>query len=121
MSSSICCIKSLCAGASGARGRLLLGAHDVIHALRELGANADPVLQTVELNVRFGIGLVRIVGADLLDETAVARARIVGRNDVIKRAGLGATTGQTDDDHAALSDATALVGSREGSSDNGSN
>src|SRR3954468_24442168 len=103
MSSSICCIRSLFAGASGARDRLLLGANDVTHALGELRANADPVVETVEQDVRLHVRLMRIVGADLLDETTVARARVVGCNDVIKRTLLGATTGQTDDDHAALS------------------
>src|SRR5690606_21714012 len=60
---------------SGGRG-LLLGAHDVAHALGDLRAHPDPVVETVLHHHGVGVGLVRIVSADLLDETPIATAGV---------------------------------------------
>ena len=72
-------------------------------AVGRLGALADPFLDALQLeDGAVGIVLLqeRVIGADLLDETAVAGRMAVGHHDRVVGALLGAATGQTDLQHS---------------------
>ncbi len=67
----------------------------------QLRANALPVSQTVSSNAE-GFCLAGshwVVEADTFYETAVTTIAGIGSNDVVERTLLGATTGQTNNDH----------------------
>ena len=76
------------------------------HAVGRLGALAEPFGDALGLqgDARLGavLGQHRVVGADLLDELAVARRVRVGDDDVVVGALLGAAAGQTDLQHFGL-------------------
>src|SRR6185295_532315 len=95
---------SICSMGSGAcSGGLLLGSEDVVDARGKLRADAHPVVHAIEFDRGVGIGLGRVVGPDLLDETTVTTARVVRGDDVVVGTVLGAAAGQTEDNHASLS------------------
>src|SRR5262245_41971791 len=60
-------------------------AEDLLQRDADLRAHAHPVLQANAIDLGFGHRASRIVGADVLDEAAVARVLGVGHDDVIER------------------------------------
>jgi len=80
------------------------GLHQTLNGRRELRAHALPVGQAILLDAECfsSAGGHRIVKTDTLDETTITAIARVGCNDVIKRALLGATAGQTNYDHDLL-------------------
>ena len=74
------------------------GIEEAGDAVRRLGADRQPVRDALveQLDaLRAVLGEERIIGADLLDEAAVARGAAVGDDDAVIRTLLGAATGQT--------------------------
>ena len=69
------------------------GVEEAKHAVRRLRADAEPMLNTVGVELH-PLGRIlrqqRVVGADLLDEAAVASIAAVGHNDPIIGPLLGA-------------------------------
>src|SRR3954451_2827377 len=84
---------------AGSAGQEALVGEVTEHAVGRRRALGEPGLGGLEVDVpALGRGLVehRVVGADLLDEAAVARRARVGDDDGVERALLGATTGKAD-------------------------
>src|SRR5688572_18701238 len=93
--------RSKCAGSDSGRGlgRGFLHQHaDLVGQLRAVG---NPVVDAidVELDALLVAGRDRVVEADALDRAAVALVALVGDDDVVEGALLGAATGQADLDH----------------------
>ena len=69
---------------------------DLGNAIGRLSALLDPLFDLLEVEGdRRGIAL-GIVGANLLDDTAIATLALVGNNDAVKRGIVGTMTCQTD-------------------------
>ena len=68
---------------------------------RSLRAHALPVRQAVlrQAQALFAFNGAGVVKANALDEAAIAAHALVSHDDAVERAGLGATTGKTDNDH----------------------
>src|SRR3546814_11848916 len=75
------------------------GVEEAGNAIGRLRADAQPMLRAVAVQ-RHALGIVlgeqRIIGADLLDEAAIARGAAVRHDDAVIGTLLGATARQTD-------------------------
>src|SRR5690606_34066008 len=85
----------------GGLGRFLV---QVAYLVAQLRALPDPVVDAgdVQLDALLGARGDGVVVARALDVAAVARAAVVGDDDVVEGALLGATAGKADLDHGAL-------------------
>src|SRR5690554_6697046 len=81
-------------GSSGLDGLAV----ELVDLLAQLGTDADPMVNArgVDLHARLGTAGHRVVVPDTLDGAAVALVALVGHDDVVEGALLGATAGQTD-------------------------
>src|SRR5471030_778209 len=89
----------LCLLATLARLHQLGVRQELGDAVRRAGADLEPVSDALLLHGQTLLVLSRqqrVVGAQLLDEAAVARAARVGDDDVVERPLLGAVTGHAD-------------------------
>ena len=84
------------------RSGCLLGSllNQALNRRRGLGTDTLPVGQAVQRDpdALFAGGRDRVVKADALDEPAIAARALVSNDDVEKWAGLGITTGKSNDD-----------------------
>src|ERR1700682_1770408 len=73
----------------------------LLHGVRGLRAQADPVGDAIQSQAELGLGFggFGVVEADALDEAAIARHARVGDDDVVEGAVLGSAARHTDDDH----------------------
>ena len=80
---------------------------DIAHAIAHLCTHTNPIVEPRVVHTGFIDRAARVVGADLLDEPPVAGVFLVGDDDVIVGAFLGASARQSNLDHEIL------VGRRE--------
>src|SRR5688572_19570075 len=73
------------------------GIEETQHAIGRLRPDSQPMLGALgeQVHALAGIGQLRIIGADLLDEAAVPRRAGVGDDDIVVGALLGAGAGET--------------------------
>src|SRR5687768_3565784 len=84
------------AGSGGRSGGALLAVDQAVQRAAGQRADLDPAVEALAVELE-DLGP-RIVGAEQLDELAIARAALVGRNDAVERALLRALPGETEDD-----------------------